>query len=167
MQRRSRLGKVPHRFVRHGFNLWPAIRGTGVRVTSIAPDWSQLQVRLKLSWRTRNYVGTIFGGSIYGAVDPFLMLMFMHRLGDGYVVWDRAATIRFRRPAKRTLFATFEVPDVLLATIRSEVDAVGELVRSFPVTLADADGVVHAHVDKELYFATREAYAAKLAARSS
>ncbi|HBE81322.1 MAG TPA: DUF4442 domain-containing protein, partial [Blastocatellia bacterium] len=55
---------------RWGFNLFPAYRGTGGRVTYIADDWKEVRVKLPLNWRTRNYVGTIFGGSIYGAVDP-------------------------------------------------------------------------------------------------
>jgi hypothetical protein len=48
-------------------------------------------VKLPLWWRTRNVVGTIFGGSIYAAVDPFYMLMLIKVLGREYVVWDKAA----------------------------------------------------------------------------
>ena len=73
------------------FNAWPCYRGTGGRVTFIAGDWSEVRVRLPLSWRTRNYVGTIFGGSIYGAVDPFYMIMLIHNLGPEYLVWVKAA----------------------------------------------------------------------------
>jgi hypothetical protein len=149
-----------------GFNLWPAIRGTGVRVRHIANDWSTITIRLKLSWRTRNYVGTIFGGSMYGAVDPFLMIMYMHRLGPDYVVWDKGATIQFKRPAKTSLYCTFHVTDAELASVRATVDAEGELVRTYPVELVDADGVRHAVIDKVMYFATKDFYRAKLAARA-
>jgi hypothetical protein len=55
-------------------NLFPAFRGTGGRVTYVDADFREVHVRLRLNWRTRNYVGTIFGGSLYGAVDPFHML---------------------------------------------------------------------------------------------
>ncbi|HEY7862904.1 MAG TPA: DUF4442 domain-containing protein, partial [Thermoanaerobaculia bacterium] len=54
------------------FNFFPAYRGTGARMTYVSEDWREVRIRLPLSWRTRNYVGTIFGGSLYGAVDPFL-----------------------------------------------------------------------------------------------
>lgn len=60
------------RWFRGGMNFWPCYRGTGGRLTFIASDWSEVRVKLGLSWRTRNYVGTIFGGSLYAAVDPFL-----------------------------------------------------------------------------------------------
>ncbi|HEY3270721.1 MAG TPA: DUF4442 domain-containing protein, partial [Geothrix sp.] len=69
------------RLFRWAFNVWPCFRGTGARVAFIASDWSEVRIRLPLSWRTRNYVGTIFGGSLYAGVDPFYMLMLIHRLG--------------------------------------------------------------------------------------
>jgi hypothetical protein len=56
--------------MRWGFNFFPAFRGTGARITYIAGDYREMRVELPLNWRTRNYVGTIFGGSLYGAVDP-------------------------------------------------------------------------------------------------
>src|SRR4051812_40173463 len=92
------------RWLRWRFNLIPAFRGTGGRVAYIASDYREVRVRLLLSWRTRNYVGTIFGGSLYGAVDPIFMLMLIWLLGREYVVWDKSASIRFRKPGRATLY---------------------------------------------------------------
>ena len=72
--------------MRWGFNFFPAYRGTGARVTYISGDFREVRVELPLNWRTRNYVGTIFGGSVYGAVDPHYMIMLIKILGKGYVV---------------------------------------------------------------------------------
>jgi hypothetical protein len=44
---------------------------------------------MPLSWRTRNYVGTIFGGSMNSAVDPIYMVILIRRLGKDEVVWDK------------------------------------------------------------------------------
>src|SRR2546426_7961287 len=57
------------------FNRFACYRGTGARLGYVAPDWSEIRIELPLSRRTRNYVGTIFGGSLYGAVDPIYMIM--------------------------------------------------------------------------------------------
>jgi hypothetical protein len=139
------------RLLRWKFNLFPAYRGTGARVTYIASDFREVRVRLPLSWRTRNAVGTIFGGSMYGAVDPIYMIMLMRVLGPEFVVWDRAATIRFRKPGRTTLHATFRVDDAELDAIRNAT-ATGEPVdRSYNVDLVDAEGVVHASVEKVIY----------------
>lgn len=78
------------RLARWWFNWFPAYRGTGGQITYIAADWSEVRLRLPLNRRTRNYVGTIFGGSMYGAVDPIYMVMLIQVLGPAYVVWDKS-----------------------------------------------------------------------------
>ena len=100
------------RAFRWAFNFWPCYRGTGARVTYIASDWREARIRLPLSLWTRNYVGTIFGGSLYASVDPFFMIMLINILGPDYVVWDKAASIRFKRPGRSTLVATFRLDEV-------------------------------------------------------
>jgi acyl-coenzyme A thioesterase PaaI-like protein len=131
-------------------NFFPCYRGTGGRVTYISADWREVRVRLPLSLRTRNYVGTIFGGSMYGAIDPVYMLMLIKTLGPGYVVWDKAATIHFRRPGRDTLTATFRLTDEELDGIRAEVAERGRTERAYPVELVSAAGEVHATFDKVL-----------------
>jgi acyl-coenzyme A thioesterase PaaI-like protein len=137
--------------MRWGFNLFPAYRGTGARITYIAADWREVRVRLPLSWRTRNYVGTIFGGSLYGAVDPLYMIMLIKILGPAYIVWDKAATIRFRKPGRSTLFARFLLEEEEIREIRRLLEASSPIDRVYTVDLADAAGVVHASVEKTVH----------------
>lgn len=144
------------RLTRWGFNLFPAYRGTGARITYLAPDWSEVRVRLPLSWRTRNYVGTIFGGSMYGAVDPVYMLMLIKTLGPGYVVWDREASIQFRRPGRTTLYARFLLTEEEVEEIRTALPGPGDRVdRSWTVELTDVSGTVHATIHKVVHIRRR------------
>ena len=96
-------------------------------------------------------MGTTFGGSIYGAVDPVYMLLLMRRLGEDYTVWDKAAEVRFRKPGRTTLYADFEVDDGEVEAIRGSLDVGESTDRVYDVELVDADGVVHAEVEKTLY----------------
>ena len=139
------------RKLRWKFNLFPAYRGSGARVTYVASDFRELRIRLPLSWRSRNAVGTIFGGSMYAAVDPMYMIMLMQCLGRGYVVWDKAASIRFRKPGRTTLFATFRLDDAELDAIRSATSTGEPVDRTYNIELTDAGGVVHAAVEKIIY----------------
>src|SRR5262245_48582611 len=132
------------------FNRFPAYRGTGARVTFIAADYSEIRVALPLSRRTRNYVGTIFGGSMYGAIDPMYMIMLIKRLGPEYVVWDKAASIRFRRPGRSTLSAVFRLSQADVDAVRAAADEHGKAERTFLVDLVDAGGEVHASFEKLL-----------------
>jgi len=139
------------RLLRWKFNLFPAYRGTGARVAYIAGDMREIRVELPLSWRTRNYVGSIFGGSMYGAVDPMYMIMLIHCLGPDYVVWDKAATVRFLKPGRTTLHATFRIDDAELDAIRAALETQRSLDRIYSIELVDAEGTVHAAVEKTIY----------------
>ncbi len=139
------------RLRRWGFNFFPAYRGTGARFTYIAADWREIRIKLPLSRRTRNYVGTIYGGSMYGAVDPIYMVMLIQLLGPGYVVWDKAASIRFKKPGKTTLTARFVIDEAETDTIKEALVKQEAIDRVYQIDLADRDGVVHASVEKTIY----------------
>jgi acyl-coenzyme A thioesterase PaaI-like protein len=133
------------------FNVWPCYWGTGGRVTFISGDWREAVVRLKLNWRTRNYVGTIFGGSIYGAIDPIYMLLLINILGPGYIVWDKAASIRFKKPGRGTLEARFRVSEDEIAGIREIAAREKSVDRVYTIELKDRDGIVCASIEKTVH----------------
>lgn len=138
---------------RLGFNFFPAYRGTGARLTYIASDWRTVKLRLPLNRQTRNYVGTIYGGSMYGAVDPIYMLMLIKNLGPEYTVWVKSAAIRFRKPGKTTLYAECRLDETELETVRKLVAASGKCTRVYPIQLVDAGGDLHASIDTILHIA--------------
>ncbi|MBC8171312.1 MAG: DUF4442 domain-containing protein [Anaerolineae bacterium] len=138
-------------FARRAFNLFPAYWSSGGVITYIAADWCEMKVKVPLKLRTRNYVGTIFGGSMYGAVDPIYMIMLIRVLGDAYIVWDKAASIRFKKPGRSTLYATFKLEVEELATIRQLTTEQPSIDRTYTVELVDQAGVVHATIDKVIY----------------
>jgi len=149
---KEKVGPRPFRWM---MNLWPCYRGTGARVTHIGSDWKEIRVRLPLNLQTRNYVGSIFGGSLYGAVDPLYMLMLIRLLGPAYVVWDKAATIRFLKPGRTTLYATCRVDEAELDEIRRLLETEARIDRTYKIALADAEGTVHAEVDKVIQIRRR------------
>ena len=119
------------RLTRWRLNFFPAYRGTGARITYIAGDWREVRIKLPLNWRTRNYVGTIFGGSMYGAIDPIYMVMLIQILGPAYVVWDKGATIQFKRPGRSTLHACFILDAPEIDAIKVELTARSAIERNY------------------------------------
>ena len=139
------------------FNWIPAYRGTGARLDYIADDWGEVRIHLALSWRTRNYVATIFGGSLFGALDPIYMVMLIKLLGPEFIVWNKAATIRYLRPGRSRLTATFRISEGLLAAIRAEAVAAGRVERAFEAELVDETGQVHAACTQTIHIRWRGA----------
>ena len=130
-------------------NVWPPFLGAGIRVR-----WRsnrQVDVEMKLHPWNRNYVGTHYGGSLYSMTDPFYMLMLMENLGRDYVVWDKAASIRFRKPGKGKVRAEFRLNDDQLDDIRSKLTAQEKYEPTFLVEVKDESGDVVAEVQKVLH----------------
>lgn len=122
----------------------------------MARDFREMRLDVPLSWRTRNYVGTIFGGSMYGAVDPVYMLMLIKNLGRGYEIWDKEATIRFKKPGRSTLHARFTLDQEELRRIREELAQAGSIDRVYVVDLTDDEGTVCATVEKTIHIRRKE-----------
>ncbi len=138
------------------FNFFPAYRRTGGRITYIAGDLHEIRVKLPLNWKTRNYVGSLFGGSMYGAIDPIYMIMLIKLLGPEYIVWDKAATIQFKKPGQKTLYARFVVCKEELEDVRRRLTTEPSLNRTYQVDLTDSDGEVYASFEKTLYMRRKE-----------
>jgi len=132
-------------------NLWPCYWGTGVRLKYVSKDFREIRLDVPLNWRTRNYVGTIFGGSMYGAVDPIYMLMLIKNLGPSYEVWDKAATIRFKKPGRTTLHASFTLNQDEIDQIRQELSNADSIDRIYNVDLTDEKGTACATVEKIIH----------------
>ncbi len=146
------LRHLSPRAFRRAMRFFPPIRNTGVRVTHISDDWRHWKAELPLDHRTRNYVGTHFGGTLYSAADPHLMLAWMHILGPGAVVWDKAAAVRFRKPGRGTLHLEFEIPEAQVAQVRRRLASEPKFDLHYTLQWLDRAGDVVAEVDKTVHF---------------
>ena len=145
----SRL-QLGHVGMRRLFNWWPPFRAAGIRVREIAPDFRSATVELRMRLFNRNYVGTHFGGSLFAMCDPFFMIILIDALGPDFAVWDKSATIRFRRPGRGTVAARFEIPRARIEEIRAEVAAAGRAEPRFETAVLAADGSIVAEVEKTI-----------------
>jgi acyl-coenzyme A thioesterase PaaI-like protein len=143
---------------RRGMNVFPAFFGTGGRVIFLRADWQEAQIELKLKLLTRNYVGTIFGGSQFAALDPFHTVLLIKCLGPQYIVWDKAGSIRFRRPGKGRLRARVVYTNEDLAAVRAAVAENGRYDFTKEVEWLDENDEVISTLSKTVYVASKEHY---------
>jgi hypothetical protein len=137
--------------LRRWINLWPPFLGAGIRVSYIAPDMKAVDVEMKLRFWNANYVGTHFGGSLFAMTDAFYMLMLMANLGGDYIVWDKAATIRYKKPGRGTVRAQFRLSDIQIEEVREKLKMLPKYEPVFSVEVKDEAGVVIAEVEKLLH----------------
>ena len=133
-------------------NIWPPLLFAGVKIKSIAPDFSEAVVQLRDRKLNMNYVGVHFGGAIFSMTDPFHMVLTMNRLGRGYVVWDKSAEIDYLKPGKGTLTAHFKITDDMIGEVRANTPNDGDkYLPTWAVDVIDENGVTVARVRKTLY----------------
>ena len=137
-------------------NLYAPFLGAGIRVKRLAPGWKEVDVEMKLRWWNANYVGTHYGGSLYSMTDPFFMVMLIENLGQDYIVWDKSATIRFRKPGRGTVSAGFRLSDQQIDEIKQALNAEKKIERVFTVEVKDESGTVIAEVEKLLHIRRKD-----------
>ncbi|TVQ97886.1 MAG: DUF4442 domain-containing protein [Deltaproteobacteria bacterium] len=130
--------------------LYPPYLGAGVRVEQLEQPRGFL-VSMPLTPLNRNIVGTHFGGSLYSMCDPFLMLILLQALGRDYIVWDKAASIRFRRPGTGTVTCRITIDDDTIDRIRRDADTLPSVEPTFTLHIRDEQDAVVAEIEKLLY----------------
>ena len=136
---------------RHLLNLWPPFLFNSIRVLDLSEDWSTARVVLRLRPWNRNYVRSQFGGNLFSMIDPFWMLLAMHRLGNDYYVWDQAGAIDFVAPGRTDVYAAIHLTDAMVEELRVAAAGGGKVLRWFETDITTASGEVIARVRKQLY----------------
>jgi acyl-coenzyme A thioesterase PaaI-like protein len=144
---------------------WPPLLGAGVKVTRMDADFRAIDIEMRLTWRNRNVMGAHFGGSLYAMTDPFYMLMLMENLGPEYIVWDKAAAIRYKRPGRGTVRAEFRLTEAQIAEVRNALQTSDRYEPVYLIEVKDESGKVVSEVDKTIYIAKRSVHEARMAAR--
>ena len=147
---------------KYGFNLSPMYRRSTGRIIEVSEDLLSIKIKLPLTYKNRNYVNSIFGGSMFSAVDPIPMVQLINLIGDDCVVWDKSAEIFFKRPAREDLYADFNYTFQEIEEIKDKVAKENE-VEIIKTTLLKDKGNrnTYCEVKKVLYIASKEFYKEK------
>lgn len=133
------------------WNIWPPFLGAGIRLTKVSDDLRSVEVTLKLRFWNRNFFGTQYGGSLFSMTDAMYSVMLVENLGKDFIVWDRAATIRYLKPGKTDVKAQFTVEQEDIDGILHELSNKEKMDWVKTVQITDLSGQVIAEVDKVVY----------------
>lgn len=145
-----------------GFNLSPMYRRSTARVKYVSDDLKIVRIKIPISYKNKNYIGSIFGGSLFSAVDPIPMIQLMTIFKEEYIVWDKSAQIRFKRPAKENMYATFEFTKEEIEDIQRKVQENKEVEHPKTTLITNKNGdIVYCEVTKLIYIADKAFYKEK------
>ena len=84
------------------------------------------------------------------------MVMLVHNLGPDYILWDKAANIRFRKPGRGTVRAEFRLSENQVQEICDKLKRQEKWEPIFTVEVKAPNGVVIAEVEKVLHVRRRQ-----------
>jgi hypothetical protein len=94
--------------------LYPPLLFNRIVVKHISNDFKTVTVHIKKSLLNRNLQGSIFGGTLFSAADPFYPLMywniFSHR-GQALQAWVRFTEGDYKLPATTDMLLNFNISD--------------------------------------------------------
>jgi Domain of unknown function (DUF4442) len=149
------------------FNWSPMYRRSCGKIIQVSKDLHTVRIKIPLSYRNRNYVGSIFGGSLFAATDPIYMIQLMQILGKDYVVWDKASVIRFRKPVFSIAYADFVFTPDEIAEIQQRVAEENEVNYVKQLAVTDANQNVVTELEKTIYISSKAHYKQKLKNKQS
>jgi hypothetical protein len=134
--------------------LYPPLFFQRIWVKRFHPGFRGVDVKINKSLFNKNYNGSIFGGTIYAATDPFYALLFdqlLQREGFKIRVWLKSASIQYIKPGRSAIFFTITITDEMLNDAIEALNTHGKFVKAYPMEIKNKDGEVCATVMNEVY----------------
>lgn len=83
--------------------------------------------------------------------DPFYVVILITQLGRGYIVWDKSASVRFRKPSKTDLIAEFKILPSEIEDIKECLKNQNKMDWERDVLVKDVEGNLIAEVHKIIH----------------
>ncbi|WGQ10204.1 YiiD C-terminal domain-containing protein [Pedobacter gandavensis] len=145
---------VSEKTLKWGLCLYPPLLFQRIWVKRFHKGFRGVDVKINKSLFNKNYNGSIFGGTIYAATDPFYALLFdqlLRREGFKVRVWLKSASIQYLKPGHGDLFFTITVTDDMLNEAIEAMNTTGKFVKAYPMEITNAAGELCATVMNEIY----------------
>ena len=135
--------------------VYPPLLLQRIWVKSFDKGFRGVKVKINKSLFNKNYNGSIFGGTIFAAADPFYPVLFNQVLNPKgelrLKIWSKSAKIDFLRPALTDMFFEIKLTDGDIGHAVETLAAAGKYERAFPVDIYNKDGEVCVSMMNEVY----------------
>jgi hypothetical protein len=135
--------------------LYPPLLFQRIWVVRFNKGFKGVRVKIKKSLFNKNYNGSIFGGTIFAAADPFypvLLHQVLKPMGmQKLKVWSKSSQINFLKPALTDLNFEIIITDNDIDHALEILNVTGKYERSFPVNIYNKEGEICVSLINEVY----------------
>jgi hypothetical protein len=135
-------------------NLYPPFLFNRVRILEFGKNYQSCKVKIKKSFWNRNMNGTIFGGSLFSASDPFYAILYwqvFERKGLRVQTWLKSARIQYLKPAKEDLYLQFNLSDDEINEAYQSLMNIGKFKKVHEVRYYDKQSELYVIAETEVY----------------
>ncbi|WP_315898394.1 DUF4442 domain-containing protein [Mucilaginibacter achroorhodeus] len=134
--------------------IYPPLLFQRVWVKRFHKDFKGVEVKVFKSILNKNYNGTIFGGTIFAAADPFLPVLFDRVLQSSerkLRIWSKSSQINFLKPAKTTLHFSVTLTDEYINDAIQQLQLCGKYEKPFTIEILNSNNEICASLSNEVY----------------
>ncbi|TSD66681.1 DUF4442 domain-containing protein [Inquilinus sp. KBS0705] len=134
--------------------LYPPLLFQRIWVQRFGKGFRSVKVKINKSLLNKNPNGSIFGGTIFAAADPFYPVLFnqiLNTKGGKLKIWSKSAKIDFLKPGLTNLFFEVEITDADIEHARQTLSIYGKYEHAFPLDIYNTDGEICVSLINEVY----------------
>lgn len=139
--------------------IYPPLLFQRIWVIGFSKDFRSVKVKINKSLFNKNYNGSIFGGTIFCAGDPFYAILFdqtFKKKGYKTVAWLKSAHIQYIKPGNSDLFFNAEITEEDIDEAQIALDQIGKFIKTFEIKIKNKKGEVCALIQNEIYIRNLE-----------
>jgi acyl-coenzyme A thioesterase PaaI-like protein len=135
--------------------IYPPFLFQRIWVKKIHTDFQGVDVKIIKSIFNKNSNNTIFGGTIFSAVDPFYAILIDQRLqSHGFkktVAWLKSASIEYKKPGLTNLKFSIKITDEDFNECMDTLNSRGRIIKTFSVEIVNDQNEICAIAKNEIY----------------
>ncbi|MCQ6956845.1 DUF4442 domain-containing protein [Mucilaginibacter aquariorum] len=134
--------------------LYPPLLFQRIWVREFNKGFKGVSVTIIKSIFNKNYNGSIFGGTIFAAADPFYPVLFDRVLNTGdrkLKIWSKSSNINFLKPALSNLSFQIILSDADIELAIHTLNTTGKYENSFPIDIYNNNNEVCVSLMNEVY----------------
>ena len=145
---------VSEKVLKWALNLYPPLFFQRIWIKKFHKNFRGVDVKINKSLVNKNYNGSLFGGTIFSATDPFYAILFdqiMQRRGFKCLIWLKSASIQYIKPGKSDLFFRIEITDEMIEEAEKALKTQGKFIKAYPIKLYNTKNECCVVVSNEVY----------------
>lgn len=134
--------------------LYPPLFFSRIWIQVFSEDFNYLKVKITRSIFNRNLNGSIFGGTLFSAADPFFAMMFwqiFQKKGIKTMAWLRNAKIQYHTPAMENVFLEFNIDAETIKEAELGLLTNGKYSKYLKVEAKTKTGILICSIETEIY----------------